>query len=87
MLLASFNLDQAEGSAAMGLIIILGFCGGGASALVAPVTGLLVLLKYRQEATGGDYAMTAIGMVGAAILVLLVTGLLVFAFLLIVTGT
>ncbi|MBN1811953.1 MAG: serine/threonine protein kinase [Anaerolineae bacterium] len=85
--LMGLGADQVLGSAAAGMMVILGFCGGGLSALVALVIGLLVLLKYRKKATGGDYAMVAVGVVAAAILVLSAIGLVVFALLLPAAGT
>jgi hypothetical protein len=82
VMLMGLQVDQVLGSAAAGLLLILGFCGGGISALAALVLGALMLVKYRKGAAGGDYAMMAIGTVAAAVLVLVVIGLVVFVLLL-----
>ncbi len=87
VVLMGLKVDQVLGSAAAGMMLILGFCGGGISALAALILGVLMLIKYRKRATGGDYAMTAVGMVAAAVLVLVVIGLVVFTLLLPATGT
>jgi predicted Ser/Thr protein kinase len=85
--LMGLGVDQVLGSATAGMMLILGFCGGGISALAALVLGVLLLAKYRKRAAGGDYAMTAVGMVAAAVLVLAVIGLVVFILLLPEAGT
>jgi serine/threonine protein kinase len=87
VVLMGLKVDQLLGAAAAGIIVILGFCGGGISALAALVLGVLMLIKYRKGATGGDYAVVAAGMAGAAILVLSVIGLVVFVLLLPAAGT
>jgi serine/threonine protein kinase len=87
VVLMGLGVDQVVGSAAAGMLVILGFCGGGISALATLVLGLLMLLKYRKEATGFDYALTTTGMVAAVVLVLAVIGLVVFIILLPAAGT
>jgi hypothetical protein len=86
VLLMSLKVDQILGSAAAGMIMILGFCGGGISALAALALGVLLLIKYRRRATGGDYAMTAVGMVAAVVLVLVIIAAVVFILLLPAVG-
>jgi hypothetical protein len=82
VVLMGFQADQLFGSAPTGLMVLFGFCAGGISALSALTLGVLMLIRYRKEAGGIDYAMSAIGMVAAVVLVLVVIGLVVFVVLL-----
>jgi len=87
VVLMGFKMDQVLGSATAGLVVFLGFCGGGISALATLGLGLLVPFKYRKEATGIDYAMVATGIVAAVILALVVIGLVAFIVFLPAAGT
>jgi hypothetical protein len=81
VLLMGFKVDALLGSAATGMIVLLGFCGGGLSVPAALVTGVLVLTKYHKAATGGDRVMAIIGMTVAMLIVLVIIGLIVLILL------